>query len=72
MVVVALVVETFEEDTPQFPVVRHEFLGRTPEEAEETYQAHLRFDQFLSSCVAGTFKGMRCRNVMSWKRYATE
>lgn len=72
MVVVALVVETFEEETPQFPVVRHEFLGRTPEEAEATYRAHLQFDQFLASCVGGNFHGMPCRNVTSWKRYATE
>jgi nitrate reductase alpha subunit len=72
MVVVALVVETFEEDSPDFPVVRHEFLGRTAEQAESIYRAHLQYDAFLRSCVGGDFHGMRCRNVTSWKRYATE
>ena len=34
-----------------YPVVRHIFTGRTPEEARAYFQAHLETDEFMRGCV---------------------
>lgn len=59
---------TYELDAGRWvPVVKHEFYGRTREEAIGVMQAHERTDSFLRACVGappGTssrFDGITCR-----------
>ncbi len=46
-----------------YPVVRHEFYGRSPEEAWGYHDAHKGADQFLTGCEdSGSFRGsVKCR-----------
>ena len=64
---VALVVDIFEEGA-EYPIVRHEFIGKTRQEAEGYFRAHQRTDTFLAGCLVGRFKNIRCRTNMYWKR----
>ena len=57
-------VDIFEAATGyRFPVVRHEFRGRTAAEAHGYHQAHLDADEFLRACEErGVYRGtVRCR-----------
>lgn len=56
-----LVVRTYEEGG-NVPVVTHVFHGKTPEQAQGFYKAHLKYDKFLRFCKTGSFQGMKCRN----------
>lgn len=50
-----------------YPVVRHEFRGRTVEEAKRYAMAHAKYDSFLQECVlSGRFDGFDCRAVRKW------
>jgi len=43
-----------------YPVVRHQFFGKTMHEAKSYYQAHMGTDSFLREAIkTGYFKGMR-------------
>jgi hypothetical protein len=47
------------EDT-MYPVVRHQFFGKTMREARAYYTAHMGTDSFLRDTVkTGYFKGMK-------------
>lgn len=64
---VALVVDIYESGA-DYPIVRHEFIGKTRQEAEGYFKAHQKTDAFLAGCLAGHFKDIRCRATMYWKR----
>lgn len=49
-----------------YPVVRHEFVGKTRAEARGYYQAHLGTDAFLRGCVESRrWDGVVCRATTS-------
>ena len=56
----------------RYPVVRHEFMGRSPQEAHGYHEAHRDSDEFLRQCEdRGAFRGsVRCRARMTegWRR----
>lgn len=56
-----LVVETYEGRNP-LPVVTHTFHGKSPEQAQAFYRAHLKADSFMRGCKSGHFANFRCRN----------
>ena len=64
---VALVVDIYEQGNDEYPVVRHEFIGRTPEEAKGYFHAHTETDVFLAGCLKGHFKDFACRAEMHWR-----
>lgn len=53
---------------PSYPVVTHQFRGRTREEAAGYYRAHLKSDAFFEACNSprgGTFQGtVKCRGFV--------
>jgi hypothetical protein len=52
---------TYEESTPGYPVVVHQFIGRTLEEATGYLKAHFKSDRFFSDCTKkGRFANFRC------------
>lgn len=66
-------IDILEEATHYaFPVVRHEFRGRTKDEAWHYHDAHKQADSFLRGCEdKGVFQGsVRCRARVSegWER----
>lgn len=64
-----LVVDIYEPTVGfDYPVVRHEFVGKTREEARGYYNAHLGTCTFFSACIqTGDFDGLRCQAVEHWK-----
>ena len=48
-----LVVDIYEPEGAgtDYPILRHEFFGRTEKEAEGYFRAHLATDTFLRGCV---------------------
>jgi hypothetical protein len=50
-----------------FPIVRHEFIGRSPAEARRYHAAHMQSDAFLRQCEQkGLFNGaVKCRATKS-------
>jgi hypothetical protein len=49
-----------------YPVVRHEFTGKTEREATGYLNAHLKTDSFLRACIARSdFRGLTCVPVVS-------
>ena len=67
---VKLVVDIFEESVGlDYPVVRHEFYGRTKSEAIGYYRAHLKTDRFLDGCVRKKrWERVNCETTMHWER----
>lgn len=65
-----LVVDIFEPSVGfEYPVVRHEFYGRTKKEAEGYYQAHLTTDAFLRGCVEKKrWKRVQCETDAFWEQ----
>ena len=61
---VTLTVDTYESEV--YPVVQHVFVGKTREEAQGYYDAHLKTDKFLAGCANGKFGDITCRNEMTW------
>ena len=61
---VKLTVDTYE--AKDYPVVKHVFIGKTREEAQGYYEAHLETDKFLAGCEKGKFGDIVCRNELSW------
>lgn len=67
-------IEFFEGATSYaYPVVAHEFTGRTLEEARGYFHAHLRYDRMLRAVSAlshgegggsGTWNGIRFKSVV--------
>lgn len=55
--------EIWEDSQPSFPVVVHEFRGRTEKEALAVFRAHMQSDAFLRQCeTKGVFQDrVRCR-----------
>lgn len=52
-----------------YPVIVHNFIGRTKEEAMGYYRAHLQADAFIRGCTeTGRFGQVRCRSEMSWRQ----
>ena len=63
---VRLVHEIWEGDTP-YPVVTHTFTGKTRDEAEGYFEAHLKTDQFFASMEkTGKFGKIQGRTKRSW------
>lgn len=51
-----------------YPVVVHSFLGKTREEAEGYYRAHLKTDTFFRGCVEKEqFDGIDCWTTEKWR-----
>ena len=59
-----VIVDTFEEEDDDNPIVTHQFWGNTAEEAEHVYDAHLESDRFLRDCLEkGKYAGrVKCTN----------
>lgn len=50
-----------------YPIVRHEFRGRTIQEVRQYAVAHAKNDRFLLEClVSGRFDNLKCRAVRKW------
>lgn len=65
--IVELVHEIFEGDKP-YPVVVHTFKGKTREEAEGYFKAHMKTDKFLFAMeTEGKFGKIKGRTKKSWK-----
>lgn len=61
-----LVVDIFEPGT-EYPVVRHVFAGRTKEEAEGYFKAHMTTDAFLRGCADhGRWSDVECEATARW------
>ena len=65
-----LIVDIYEEGTTAYPVVTHIFNGRTQQEAEGYYEAHLRADAFLRGCAVGGHyeHAFSCYAVKRWEK----
>lgn len=57
-----VVVDVFEAATRfRYPVVRHAFYGRSREEADGYFRAHLETDSFLRDCLENKrWNGVSC------------
>jgi hypothetical protein len=61
-----LVVDIFEPDA-DFPIVRHVFAGRTKEEAQGYFDAHMTTDSFMSGCVTkARWRDVDCEAFARW------
>jgi hypothetical protein len=65
----AYVVDIYEAAAgDKYPVVQHEFYGRTKDEATGYFQAHMGTDSFMRDCVEeGQWKDVNCRAVGVWR-----
>lgn len=63
-----LVVDTYEHDGGnKFPIVTHQFRGKTKSEALGYYQAHLKTDEFLRGCVEKRrWRSVNCNADAYW------
>lgn len=62
-------ISIWEESTPDYPVVVHEFVGKTQEEAEGYFHSHLKTDTFLRGCwEKGRWTQIPCRTYAEWLR----
>ena len=51
-----------------YPVVRHEFIGKTKNEAKAYFKAHLETDDFLYNCyIKRKFKNFKCKTKFKWR-----
>lgn len=63
---VELVHEIYE--SPSYPVVVHVFKGKTKEEAQGYFDAHLKTDKFFAQCEKkGKFGDIKCRTKTYWR-----
>ena len=64
-----LVVDIYEASVGyDYPVVRHEFVGKTQEEARGYYTAHLGTCTFFRACIdEGRFGEIECKPAEHWK-----
>lgn len=61
-----IVADTYE--AKPYPVLTHEFRGRTRKEAEGYFKAHLTTDRFLRACTEdGRFMDFKCRTVVRFR-----
>lgn len=52
-----------------YPVVRHVFYGKTPEEAQHYYESHLKTDSFLRGCeTRGRWNSVACRTEITLEK----
>ena len=52
-----------------YPVVRHEFFGKTKDEANGYFEAHLGTCRFLRDCVTKSrWKTVTCEIAAEWQR----
>ncbi len=64
---VKLVHDIFEGETP-YPVVTHTFTGKTREEVQSYFKAHLKTDKFMASMEkSGSFGEIEGRVKKTWK-----
>lgn len=66
---IKLVVDIYEPEGAgnDYPILRHEFYGKTKDEAEGYYDAHLQTDEFLRGCVQrSAWRKVRCYAEMYW------
>lgn len=50
-----------------FPVVRHQFYGKTRKEAKGYYEAHMKTDKFMKDCVEKKqWKKVKCQSKKYW------
>ena len=64
---VELVHEIYEGDTP-YPVVTHTFTGKTREEAQQYFDAHMKTDKFMAAMEKdGKFGDITGRTKKSWR-----
>lgn len=63
-----LTVDIYEAEVgDDYPVVVHQFLGRTREEALGYFEAHKKTDQFLMGCIEhGKWNGVECWTEQDW------
>lgn len=62
-----LVVDIYEAEISDYPVVTHVFNGKTKKEAMGYFKAHLTTDDFLRGCVSeGRWKTLKCRATARW------
>ena len=58
--------EIYEGDTP-YPVVTHVFKGKTREEAEGYFKAHMKTDEFMAAMEKdGRWKDIKGRTKKAW------
>lgn len=61
-----IVADTYE--AKPYPVVTHEFRGRTQKEAEGYFRAHLTTDKFFKDCTEKEhFANFDCRTVIRYR-----
>ena len=62
----------FEQSVGEnYPVVEHVFYGRTKAECEKYYQAHMKSDRFMRSCVQNNrFNSVNCWSEIEWEDLA--
>lgn len=68
---VKLIVDIYEPQGAgtDYPILRHEFFGKTRQEAWGYYQAHLGTDEFLRGCVERSrWKRVKCAAEIYWAR----
>lgn len=65
-----LVVDIFEPTVGRaYPVVRHEFYGRTKRECSGYFEAHIGTDAFLRECLdKSRWKNVECTTLAEWVR----
>jgi hypothetical protein len=62
-----LIVDIYESEIQEYPVVTHVFNGKTKKEAMGYFRAHLTTDEFLRDCVnSGRWKTLSCHAVSRW------
>jgi len=62
-----LVVEIYEAEIPEYPVVTHIFTGKTQKESLGYFKAHMTTDDFLRECVSsGKWKSLSCSYKARW------
>lgn len=68
----AYVLDIYERSVgPEYPVVQHEFYGRSRAEARGYLQAHMTTDKFMSDCMLkGRWGDVLCRSVGAWRDIA--
>jgi len=66
--IIRLVVDIYEAEISEYPVVTHIFNGKSRREAFAYFKAHLTTDEFLRECVRkNRWKTLRCQAHVRWE-----
>lgn len=57
----SVTVDSYE--SPDYPIVRHIFYGRSEDEAFSYIESHKKSDRFFRDCQKGSFEGIKCKNT---------